>query len=1052
MPKILQESRILDYSTLGAALSPNFSSITSSTVTATSSVITNVIDELTPGNGVDICSKINTDEIVEKTPANGIDISSTLNVDQINEKTLANGVDISSTLNVDQINELTVANGVDVSSTLNVDQINELTLANGVDISSILNVDEINERTVANGVDISSTLNVDQINERTVANGVDISSILNVDQINERTVANGVDISSILNVDEINERTASAGIKLSKEVSLESNKIINLATPTSNTDAATKSYVDSVAAGLDIKQSVRVATVIAGTLASDFENGDTVDGVVLVTGNRILIKNQASGVENGIYTVNGSGAPTRAVDLDTGVSSAGVALFTEEGTANAEIGFVCVNDVGSDVVGTDALVWTQFTAPPISSNDYKSSVRASTVVAGTLASDFENGDIIDGVTLVTGDRILIKNQASGTENGIYLVNTSGAPSRTSDTPVSSNCSGNIVFVEEGNVNKDRGFICTNNSGSDTVGTDALVYSRMTNSNTPLVVSNYTELSSAISAGETFIFLLAGTYTITSTLTIPSNTTLCGSGSNSTIFIPTGGLGANLLTTGSNDNITIKDIQFDGDSEASVNLIAIGDGSSDIRIIDCLFTGNAGSTDAIDATGSGSGISSIWIQTCDFDTIAGNGISQTAGDVYSTWFINNCRFTSVTGNPIDLNSLTRTMSINGCIFNTCGTIDLQGDTINFNNNIVIASTAPTIVNDGRITISSNFFRSITVDCLEIADAAGVETVNITGNHFYSFSANAIDVQCSSATAARINITGNNFESPVGGSAVSINIASNVAEGGSTGGNVLINGNIIESSSTGEGHIVVSSTGNPFVCVGTNALHQIESYTGSVTLDGYSDDILVTTTGVTTATLGDLSVGSKGHKVYIELEVDGGNMTLTPTSFADGTSLLFDDAGDYAILEWDGDLWHLVNNQTGNTVTETFTVGTTTNLDSNPTGGNERILRQSNEITLSGTYRCNPTASASVTSFRLTLPNAITFNATAATAALEATISVTGWYDATTPTSLSNVFASPVANTSAILISFTSSGSMASQGWIHLSYQLLSSVNLNTTRCI
>lgn len=63
------------------------------------------------------------------------------------------------------------------------------------------------------------------------------------------------------------------------------------------TQAATKAYVDNLVTGLQWKTAVRVATTVAGTLASSFENGDTVDGVVLATGNRILIKNQAAATE-----------------------------------------------------------------------------------------------------------------------------------------------------------------------------------------------------------------------------------------------------------------------------------------------------------------------------------------------------------------------------------------------------------------------------------------------------------------------------------------------------------------------------------------------------------------------------------------------------------------------------------------------------------------------------------------------------------------------------------------------------------------------------------
>lgn len=136
---------------------------------------------------------------------------------------------------------------------------------------------------------------------------------------------------------------------------------LTIADGTAATHAVTKQQLDSIAAGYDPKQSVRVATTAAGTLASSFENGDTIDGIVLATGNRILIKNQAAGAENGIYTVNASGAPTRATDADVSSEvTSGMYVFVEEGTTNADSGWVLTND-GAITLGTTALVFVQFT-------------------------------------------------------------------------------------------------------------------------------------------------------------------------------------------------------------------------------------------------------------------------------------------------------------------------------------------------------------------------------------------------------------------------------------------------------------------------------------------------------------------------------------------------------------------------------------------------------------------------------------------------------------------------------------------------------------------
>tara|TARA_R100001440_G_scaffold22839_1_gene37254 strand:+ start:22 stop:1464 length:1443 start_codon:yes stop_codon:yes gene_type:complete len=143
-------------------------------------------------------------------------------------------------------------------------------------------------------------------------------------------------------------------------VSVNSQKITNLATPTSSSDAASKQYVDNVSQGLDVKDSVKVASTANGTLSSAFANGQTVDGITLATNDRILLKDQSTQTENGIYTVNASGAPTRADDFANGATVAGAFAFVEQGTANADSGFVVTSNKGSDIVGTNNIVFAQF--------------------------------------------------------------------------------------------------------------------------------------------------------------------------------------------------------------------------------------------------------------------------------------------------------------------------------------------------------------------------------------------------------------------------------------------------------------------------------------------------------------------------------------------------------------------------------------------------------------------------------------------------------------------------------------------------------------------
>ena len=130
------------------------------------------------------------------------------------------------------------------------------------------------------------------------------------------------------------------------------------ADPVNALHAATKQYVDSVATGLDIKSSVRAATTANITLSGL----QTIDGVVLVAGNRVLVKDQTTGSENGIYDVVDGGAWTRSSDADnspTGEVTAGMFAFVEEGTIHADTGWVLATD-NPITLGTTALVFSQF--------------------------------------------------------------------------------------------------------------------------------------------------------------------------------------------------------------------------------------------------------------------------------------------------------------------------------------------------------------------------------------------------------------------------------------------------------------------------------------------------------------------------------------------------------------------------------------------------------------------------------------------------------------------------------------------------------------------
>ena len=141
-------------------------------------------------------------------------------------------------------------------------------------------------------------------------------------------------------------------------VSMNSQTITNLAAPVNASDAASKSFVEATAQGLDVKDSCVAATTANITISTALNNGDTLDGVTLSTNDRVLVKNQSTASENGIYVVGSS--PARADDLAAGADAAGFFTFVEQGTVNADNGFVCTSNKGSAVVGTNNLTIAQF--------------------------------------------------------------------------------------------------------------------------------------------------------------------------------------------------------------------------------------------------------------------------------------------------------------------------------------------------------------------------------------------------------------------------------------------------------------------------------------------------------------------------------------------------------------------------------------------------------------------------------------------------------------------------------------------------------------------
>lgn len=201
----------------------------------------------------------------------------------------------------------------------------------------------------------------------------------------------------------------------SKLVKRDANGNISVATPTDAGHAATKGYVDAARSGLDVKASVRVATTEAITLSSGLENGDTIDGVTLATGNRVLVKNQDTASENGIYVVAASGAPSRADDANISAEvTAGMFTFVEEGTINADTGWVLTTN-DTITLGTTSLSFAQFSgAGSITAGTGLTKSGSTLNVIGTADRITANADSIDIAATYAGQNTITTVGTIGT--------------------------------------------------------------------------------------------------------------------------------------------------------------------------------------------------------------------------------------------------------------------------------------------------------------------------------------------------------------------------------------------------------------------------------------------------------------------------------------------------------------------------------------------------------------------------------------------------------------------------------------------------------------
>lgn len=221
------------------------------------------------------------------------------------------------------------------------------------------------------------------------------ASITNTEiAVKDTSNPDGILLEKIQHSDEIVRTNA----PVAGNINLDGHKIVGVAPGVDPNDVVIKSQLDSISAGLDPKESVRVTTTGNITLSGL----QTIDGVALQVGDRVLVKSQTNPVENGIYIASDSGW-TRSEDADGDVNgevSGGMFTFVEAGSVNAGTGWVVVAD-GALNPGTDSIVFTQFAGGGALTGGFGIRVAGTEIIA-----DVDNTTISN--TGGTGDKLAVK--------------------------------------------------------------------------------------------------------------------------------------------------------------------------------------------------------------------------------------------------------------------------------------------------------------------------------------------------------------------------------------------------------------------------------------------------------------------------------------------------------------------------------------------------------------------------------------------------------------------------------------------------------------------
>ena len=368
------------------------------------------------------------------------------------------------------------------------------------------------------------------------------------------------------------------------------------------------------------------------------------------------------------------------------------------------------------------------------------------------------------------------------------------------------------------------------------------------------------------------------------------------------------------------NTSTSNISLEGSSRDACIIQAVSSGFVGSRMIRF----NSGTSFTMkNITMDGNGVNSL--SCIDFD----GGQDDT--------LIDNCRFINSGGTfsiGLQFAGASDRVKITNCLFNglvthlTLGAASL--DNIISNNNFTAGTSGINFDNSGaRSLITGNAFEGLTTGITPRGD---------------------------------FTISGNTFE----GMTTAINVAANAAQ------DSIITGNMFENNTS---NMTVSSTGNDELKVVDNSAPR--TYTSPGTMNGYDSHITFTgTTG--TYTLPDLNEQSQGHRIWFD-STNTNTITITPTNFANGTSLGLNSTTDTCVMEWSGAEWVLIENGTGGNVSASQSGTAVTNIATGPSLFRNSLVKLNGRQYMNSTiWTVTCTAAATLSEFRFALPNFTSFN--------------------------------------------------------------------------